>query len=88
MPNKQSLKKNSKSHKSVEEDMRTKINADRKKYNNSCNSALDERHNKSVKGIKKLSIKAKRNSINNLHTNKHATKENKENIKDFKNILK
>lgn len=52
----------------VVDETKNKMAEDRRRYNNSCGSAVEERSR--PENRKKMSSKAKRLSINNLHVNK------------------
>jgi hypothetical protein len=61
-------KKASKNHIVIDDSTKIKMAEDRRRYNNSCGSAIEERGR--LDNRKKLSQKPKRLSINNLHISK------------------
>lgn len=58
-------KKASKNYIVIDDSTKNKMTEDRRRYNNSCGSALEERGR--PENRKKMSTKPKRMSINNLH---------------------
>jgi hypothetical protein len=60
----------SKNGKNIDDAIKLKLNEERRRYNLSCNSMVEDNRGES-KTKNKGSIKNKRHSINNLHLNKN-----------------